>query len=91
MKGQSCRSRSLCWFCWEHGRIRLCALVRLRRLDRLEHDAVRPAVVEHHEFDHRGQASTLLVRRRNQCGLHVWRNPDADDFGFGDGQVSSPV
>lgn len=52
---------------------------------------MRPAVVEHHEFDHRGQASTLVVRRRNQCGLHVWRNPDADDFGFGDGQLRAPV
>lgn len=57
----------------------------------MEHDAARPAVVEHHEFGHRGQASTLLVRRCNQCGLYVWRNPDADDFGFGDGQVRAPV
>lgn len=50
-----------------------------------------PAVFDHHEFHHRGQATAFLFRSCDQCGLYVRWNSDTDDFGFCDGQRSTPV
>lgn len=54
-------------------------------------DSVRPAVFQDHELHHGGDASPLMFRGCNQGDLDVRWDPDADDFGFGDGQGDAPV
>lgn len=49
------------------------------------------AVVQHHELHHGSQTASLLIRGGNERGLHIRRDANADDFGFGNGQENSCV
>ena len=65
-------------------------MLALRVLDGLnrrgQRDPMRLAVVQNHELHHGCKTAPFLFRRCDQGSLHVWWNPDADNFGFCDSQ-----